>query len=88
MTNKQRLALYKKALDDFKNKRNHSNYGFCNYFYQIRNLDIFDEYDFEKILPELYKQKPQNRYAFWFDTLDRESRVECLKNAIKLITKP
>lgn len=81
-TPEQRLGLYKKALDDYKNNEQQwyssERYAFCFYFrhkYDIRNI--------ERLL-ELYAQRPEYSGLYWFSVMDRQSRIKCLEAAILL----
>lgn len=73
--------------------------GFCVIFncgnFPIYNLnfkiDVYDQNRFKEYFPELYAQKPtkvfiaENGVEYWFCPGWVEPRIECLKNAIKMI---
>lgn len=90
MTKKKRKALIEKALEDFENGADKTNYGLCFYFDKVHSINIYSEFDFDEILPELYNQKPSGYNLMWFDEdlfgerISTKPRIECLKNALKL----
>jgi len=101
MTQEERLKLYKKALRDYKLSNLfiigyilkfflNTRFGFCNYF--ASSHYIYGS--FEEKFPELRVQEPETKQyitysgfelVYWFKPGDLESRIECLKNAIKQI---
>jgi len=83
-----RLKLYEKALEDYRKSHFECGRGFCKYFNFRHHIDVYAKVDFEKILPELYNQKPEKMYdedGWWFIPGVKSSRIKCLENAIKMI---
>lgn len=90
ITPELRLQVYEEALRIFKGKVHlMSSMGFCRYFNYRHNIDVYNEEDFAVILPELFAQKPEKMYdkedGWWFKPGNRENRIVCLENAIKLM---
>lgn len=91
---KQRLVLYQQALIDYRtgNCVNSLSFGFCWYFQNEHELDIYDVRYFKNILPELWKQKPSLEYEkhyqwfppYWAHVTGKTGRIECLEKAIEL----
>jgi len=85
-----RLEIYRKALADYlltKEKpelsdKFYTNAGFCRYFTFMTKVKL-------EMLPELMKQRPQTDamyQIFWFPIGNKEERIKCLEEAIKLIS--
>ena len=52
--------------------------GYCSIL-----LKLYDLYLTNRNLPELMKQKPANRFAWWWSPGDYESRVRALNRVLK-----
>jgi len=86
-TLKQRLKVYKKALEDFsKPINNYTDCGFCHYFNTVQGIYVYRQY-FKLELPELWRYRPKSFSMFWFYSKSLEPRVQCLKKAIKYTEK-
>lgn len=87
MKKKERLSLYKQALQDFENRNWYTDIGFCHYFSRKHHIEVYFRSYFEETFPELYAQKPEVEASIvghWWENGDRKSRVEALKKAIEL----
>lgn len=52
---------------------------------KMNNLYLYSEYEFGKLLPELYAQKPSlTFFGYWFKAGEWKNRKKCLINALKL----
>ncbi len=80
-TLRQRLAVYKKALNDYENSGKYTREGFCNYFTEMRL--IFYCSDLKIKLPELCRYKPKDMIWFWFPLGELPPRIALLKKAIR-----
>lgn len=80
-TVRQRLALYKKALKDYKapHPKCGTSTGFCRYFSNVHKLS----YGYlHQDLPELSKGRPQDGY--WFKKYGvTKARIKALEKAIQ-----
>lgn len=93
MTKQERLALYKAALKDYKNKGDKNTHaGFCCYFLLIHQVEVYEVSNsfklFPKRLPELFKQKPKDilfTQTPWWPNGAKAPRIKALKAAIKII---
>jgi len=82
-----RLSVYEKALKDYETKYHPNTIrGFCLYFSEEFQIDVYREKTFKEILPELFEQKQDgSMFGWWFAPGDVVDRIECLKKAIELI---
>lgn len=101
-TTRQRLALYKKMLQDFDSNSFSTQNGFCYYLYNLDlSLSMYEE-DNERYgktrLPELTRYKPSLAYAeagsYWFapgyecnKIGIKNPRIRLLKKAIRYTEK-
>ena len=94
MTPTQRLTAYELALKDYQNaigkdhiflRDNGFIAGLCLYFINVQEIDVY--LIMEKVLPELYLQKPKRSSYTWFEAGKLSPRIKCLKKAIELTKK-
>lgn len=91
MRKRERLSLYKKALQDWTNYPGYlpryTYNGLCAYFQAIYSINVADD------LPELWAQKPKRpkldnewdkQLGYWYDRGNNKGRIQCLKKAIAL----
>ncbi len=83
-----RLTLYKDAIEDFKLDSSRIINGFCHYMRKTYKIEVYNDNAFEKLLPELFLQKPDHiSFLYWVTPGDKSRRIGFLKEAIKLLKK-
>lgn len=87
-TAEYRLKIYEQALSDFSLKAEGTFAGFCLYFFHKGVLlSSGSESEFERVLPELWEQRPKHNKPFWWAIYRRKPRIRALKAAIKEVKR-
>jgi len=86
-TPKERLALYKKALSDYRKPGNDMERycGFCWYFVEVHRVELY--FTIETVFPELWEASlptRNNEHTWWPDGV-KAPRIRCLKKAIEIL---
>ena len=99
LTQKQRHAIYKKALRKYIKEINYLKKGattllgglrwfmlggLCYYLGEAKKSRVFEE-DIEQFFPEIWKHKPKGQMltAYWWGRSQTEERIAVLKSAIE-----
>lgn len=82
MTKLDRIKMYEKALEDFRQDKEFTRLSLCFYFNLEFGIHVMQVMS---LLPELSKQEPKNRGPiYWWPLSYKEQRIQALNQALQL----